>query len=80
LSAYALEYFTLGLATAVFGVAAGSAAAAFVVVKVMKLPFVWLPAPLLATAAGGVAAMVAIGLIGTFKALGQKPAHVLRNL
>jgi hypothetical protein len=24
--------------------------------------------------------MVTIGLIGTFKALGQKPAHVFRNL
>ncbi len=80
LSAYALEYLTLGVATAVFGVAAGSAAAAFVVLRVMKLPFVWLPGPLLAAAAAGVAAMVTIGLIGTFKALGQKPAHVFRNL
>ncbi|MFL6824285.1 MAG: ABC transporter permease [Xanthobacteraceae bacterium] len=80
LSAYALEYLTLGVTTAVFGVAAGSAAAAFVVLRVMKLPFVWMPGPLFAAAAIGVAAMVTIGLIGTFKALGQKPAHVFRNL
>ncbi|HEY3231265.1 MAG TPA: FtsX-like permease family protein, partial [Roseiflexaceae bacterium] len=80
LSAYALEYLTLGVTTAVFGVAAGSAAAAFVVLRVMKLPFVWVPGPLFAAAAIGVAAMVTIGLIGTFKALGQKPAHVFRNL
>lgn len=80
LCAYALEYLTLGLATAVFGVAAGSAAAAFVVVRVMKLPFVWVPGPLLAAASAAVAAMVTMGLIGTFKALGQKPAPVLRNL
>ncbi|HZA01938.1 MAG TPA: FtsX-like permease family protein, partial [Hyphomicrobiaceae bacterium] len=80
LSAYALEYLTLGVATAVFGVAAGSAAAAFVVLRVMKLPFVWVPGPLFAAAAAGIAAMVTIGLIGTFKALGQKPAHVFRNL
>jgi putative ABC transport system permease protein len=80
LSAYALEYLTLGVATAVFGVAAGSAAAAFVVVRVMKLPFVWVPEPLFAAAAAGIAAMVTISLIGTFKALGQKPAHVFRNL
>ncbi len=42
LAAYALEYLTLGLATAIFGVAAGSAAAAFVIVNVMNLPFTWL--------------------------------------
>ena len=45
LSAYVLEYMALGLATALFGVAAGSAAAAFVVTKVMNLSFAWLPGP-----------------------------------
>jgi putative ABC transport system permease protein len=80
LSAYALEYLALGVATALFGVAAGSAAAAFVVTRVMNLSFVWLPGPLLLAAAGAVAATVALGLIGTFTALGQKPAPVLRNL
>jgi putative ABC transport system permease protein len=80
LSAYALEYFALGLATAVFGVAAGTAAAAFVVTRVMNLSFVWLPGPSLAAAAVAVAATVALGLIGTFTALGRKPASVLRNL
>jgi putative ABC transport system permease protein len=80
ISAYALEYLGLGLATALFGVAAGSAAAAFVITKVMNLSFVWLPAPALLAAAAAVAATVALGLIGTFTALGQKPAPVLRNL
>ncbi|MBV8108607.1 MAG: FtsX-like permease family protein [Hyphomicrobiales bacterium] len=80
LSAYALEYLALGLATAVFGIAAGSAAAAFVIVRVMNLSFAWPPGPLLAAAAGALAATVALGLIGTFTALGQKPAAVLRNL
>jgi putative ABC transport system permease protein len=80
LAAYALEYLALGLATAVFGVAAGSAAAAFTVTRLMNLPFVWLPGPLLAAAAGAIAATVALGLLGTFTALGQKPAPVLRNL
>jgi len=80
LSAYALEYFAIGLATAVFGVAAGSAAAAFVIIKVMHLSFVWLPGPSLLAAASAVAATVALGLLGTFSALGQKPAPVLRNL
>jgi putative ABC transport system permease protein len=80
LSAYALEYLALGLATALFGVAAGSAAAALIITKVMNLPFAWLPGPLLTAAAGAVAATVLLGLVGTFTALGQKPATVLRNL
>jgi len=80
LSAYALEYLALGLATALFGVAAGSAAAAVVITRVMNLSFAWLPAPALTAAAGAVVATVALGLVGTFSALGQKPAPVLRNL
>jgi putative ABC transport system permease protein len=80
LSAYALEYLALGVATAVFGLAAGSAAAALVITRVMNLSFAWLPGPSLAAAAGAVAVTVALGLVGTFTALGQKPAPVLRNL
>jgi len=80
LCAYAVEYFTLGLATAMLGVAAGLAAAAFVIVRIMNLPFLWLPGPLLACSACAIVATVLLGLIGTFKALGQRPAPVLRNL
>lgn len=78
--AYALEYLLIGLATAIFGVAAGSIAAAFVLNGVMNLSFAWLPAPALVAAIGAVAATVLLGLIGTFTALGQKPAPVLRSL
>ncbi len=78
--AYALEYLLIGAATALFGIAAGTLAGALVITKVMNLPFVWLPGPSLVAAAGAVAATVTLGLIGTFKALGQKPAPVLRNL
>ncbi len=80
LSAYALEYLALGVATALFGVAAGAAAAAVIITKVMNLAFVWLPGPLLAAAVGAIAATALLGLVGTFTALGQKPASVLRNL
>jgi putative ABC transport system permease protein len=80
LAAYGLEYLILGLTTAVFGVASGTVAAAFVVARVMNLPFTWLPGPDLLAAAGAVIATVILGLIGTFHALGQKPAPVLRNL
>jgi putative ABC transport system permease protein len=80
LGAYALEYLVLGLATAVFGVAAGSIAASLVVTKVMNLTFVWLPGPAAAAAAGALIVTIGLGLLGTFSALGQKPAPVLRNL
>jgi putative ABC transport system permease protein len=80
IAAYALEYLALGLATAVFGVAAGTVAAAVVMTEVMNLQFFWLPGPALAAAAAAVAATVGLGLIGTFTALGQKPAPVLRAL
>jgi putative ABC transport system permease protein len=80
IAAYALEYTLLGLATGVFGVLAGSVAAWLVVTKIMNLSFVWLPLPALAAAAGALAVTVVFGLAGTFAALGQKPASVLRNL
>ena len=80
LGAYALEYLVLGVATAVFGVAAGSVAAWLVVTKVMNLSFVWLPGSAAAAAIGALIVTVALGLSGTFSALGQKPAPVLRNL
>jgi putative ABC transport system permease protein len=78
--AYALEYLLLGLATGVFGVVAGSIAAWLVVTEVMNFTFVWLPAPALVAALAALALTLVFGLIGTFTALGQKPAPVLRNL
>ncbi len=80
LASYALEYLLLGLATALFGVAAGSVAAWAVVTEVMSFRFVWLPGPALAAAFGALLLTVVFGLIGTFSALGQKPAPVLRHL
>jgi putative ABC transport system permease protein len=78
--AYGLEYLLIGTATAVFGVAAGSLAAAMVTTKLMNLPFVWLPGPAAVAALASVAATVVLGLAGTFTVLGQKPAPVLRSL
>jgi putative ABC transport system permease protein len=80
IGAYVLEYLLVGGATALFGIAAGSAAAALILTRVMSLSFTWLAAPALAAAAGAIAATIGLGLIGTFAALGQKPAPVLRNL
>jgi putative ABC transport system permease protein len=79
-AAYALEYLLLGAATALFGLAAGTLAAWIVVTRLMNLPFTWLPAPAIAAAFCALLITIALGLIGTARALGQKPAGVLRNL
>jgi putative ABC transport system permease protein len=80
IGAYAIEYLLLGAATTLFGAISGSFAAWLIVSDLMHLRFAWQPWPALAAALGAVAVTVALGLIGTFSALGQKPASVLRNL
>ncbi len=80
IGAYTLEYALLGAATALFGVLSGSLAAWLIVAQLMHVPFAWLPWPALTAAGGAVVLTVILGLIGTFSALGQKPARVLRNL
>ncbi|RTL96124.1 FtsX-like permease family protein [Ancylobacter aquaticus] len=79
-AAYALEYAALGLVTAVVAVGAGTAAAYVVVVYVMKLGFAWSAGAALGAVAVALVLTVGFGLIGTWRALGQKPARILRNL
>ncbi|HZH52758.1 MAG TPA: ABC transporter permease [Microvirga sp.] len=80
ISAYALEYGLLGLATAVFGLLAGSLAAYFIITRVMNLGFT--PDLSGAVLASALAVLVAVGLglLGTWRILSQKPAQYLRNL
>ena len=80
IGAYAIEYGLLGAATALFGVLSGSLAGWLIVSELMHLRFQWLPVPALLSAAGAVAVTVVLGLAGTWSALGQKPAAVLRSL
>jgi putative ABC transport system permease protein len=80
LFAYGAEYAILGLATAIFATAAGAVAAWFVVENVMNFRFQFEPAAAGLAALTAVVLTVALGLIGTWRALGQKPAPVLRNL
>jgi putative ABC transport system permease protein len=80
LTAYGLEYGALGLATAVFGIMAGALAALMVVTRVMNLPFAVSFAGPLTAAALAIAVTVALGLLGTWRILGHKPAAYLRNL
>jgi len=80
LSAFLLEYGLLGAVTALFGTLAGSLAAWWVVTSVMKLEFEWPFASATAVAVGAIILTVCLGLIGTWRILGQKPAPYLRNL
>jgi putative ABC transport system permease protein len=80
LGAYALEYLLIGLATAVFGVIAGSIAAWLIVTRLMTLSFVWQAGSAAGVVAAALIVTVGLGLAGTLLALNQKPAAVLRNL
>lgn len=80
LGAYALEYLMIGLATAVFGVIAGSVAAWLIVTRLMTLSFIWQAGSAAGVVASALIVTVALGLAGTLLALNQKPASVLRNL
>jgi putative ABC transport system permease protein len=80
LTAYSIEYLLIGAATAIFGMISGSLAAWLIVAQLMHVSFTWLPWPALTATVAAVVVTVALGLAGTYMALGQKPAPILRNL
>jgi putative ABC transport system permease protein len=80
MATFGLEYLLLGVATAVFGIFAGSLAAWFVLTRLMEASFVLLADVALGTAAVAVAVTLGLGLLGTWRVLGAKAAPVLRNL
>jgi putative ABC transport system permease protein len=77
--AFAIEFGLVGLATAAVATVLGTAAAWLLMTRYMRTDFVILPGTALATAAGAAAVVVVLGLAGTWRALGQKPAPLLRN-
>lgn len=79
LFAYILEYGALGAATAAFGCLAGTLAAWGIVARVMRLDFRPDPGGALMVAGLAVAFAVIVGLAGTWRILGQKPAPYLRQ-
>jgi putative ABC transport system permease protein len=78
--AFAVEYLILGLATAVFALAAGGLAAWFVISRTMESMFTFLPGVALTAVALAIVVTVGFGLAGSWRMLGQKAAPVLRNL
>lgn len=80
IAAFTLEYALLGLATAIFALAAGGAASWAVIHLIMTLDWhfgIWAA---LATILLSLAITVGAGLVGTWRILGQKAAPVLREL
>ncbi|TXR50275.1 ABC transporter permease [Phyllobacterium endophyticum] len=80
IKAFTLEYMLLGLSTAIFALLAGSAAAWYVVVRVMTLSASFQPQVAVMTLIVALVLTVGFGLAGTWRILGQKSAPVLRNL
>ena len=80
MAAFTLEYMLIGLATAIFALAAGGVAAWFVISRVMGLPAIFLPEVAVSTIVIALVLTVGFGLLGTWRVLGHKAAPVLRNL
>jgi putative ABC transport system permease protein len=80
LCAYALEFLLVGLASVLFGLAAGSLTAGLVVSRLFEFPFQFLAGRAAVAAGAALAVVVALGLFGTMQVLGRKPMEVLRNL
>jgi putative ABC transport system permease protein len=79
LAALALEFALLGAATAVFGLLAGTLAAAAVSWRALDMSFQFYPGQAAAVALGAIVFAVALGLAGTARILGEKPARWLRE-
>ncbi len=79
LGALAVEFALLGAATAAFGLLAGGLVAWLVAREVLDMDFAFFPAQSAALAAAAIAFSIFIGLAGTWKVLGEKPARHLRE-
>ena len=76
---FAWEFAALGLATALAALGVGTAAAYFVISRLMGLDWTFLPTVAVAVAVGATALTLAFGLAGTLGALRQRPLALLRN-
>jgi putative ABC transport system permease protein len=79
LLAFAAEFTLLGLAAGGISAMAGTLAALGIVKGPMNLAFTLHPVVILTTLAAGLVLTLLLGLLGTWKALGQKPAVYLRD-
>ncbi|MFV2093548.1 MAG: ABC transporter permease, partial [Hyphomicrobiales bacterium] len=76
--AYMIEFSILGAVTGLFAALVGSGAAYFVLTRAMGVSFVMDIRAVATILALGLLATIVVGLFGTWRALGQKAAVVLR--
>lgn len=76
---FLIEYAVLGALTALLAMGLGTLAAYLVMTQIMEAGWVWMPQVLVATALGGVTITILVGFLGTWRALGEKVAPVLRT-
>jgi putative ABC transport system permease protein len=79
LRAYALEFGALGLATAALAALLGTGAAYLLVTEVVRTGWAFMPGLVAVTAAGGTLAILALGFLGSWRALGRPAGPLLRN-
>ncbi len=79
LKAYILEFLILGAITATVATLLGTLAAWLVITQVMRADWVFLPVATIGTALAGIGIVTALGYAGTWVALSQRPAPVLRT-
>ncbi|MCF6178146.1 MAG: FtsX-like permease family protein, partial [Geopsychrobacter sp.] len=79
LLAFAAEFSILGLAAGTISAMAGSLAAFAILKGPMDIPFSLHPLVIIVTLLSGISLTLLLGLAGTWKALGQKPAIYLRD-
>ncbi len=79
LRAFLLEYGLLGLVTAAIAALLGAIVAWAVLTLAMRSPWTFLPGTAIGTALLCLAVMLLFGFVGTWQAMRQKPAALLRN-
>ena len=79
MKAYILEFLILGAITSAVATVLGTLAAWLVITQVMPADWLFLPGATVGTALAGVGIVTALGYAGTWFALSQRPAPVLRT-
>jgi putative ABC transport system permease protein len=77
--AFLIEHLALGLAAAGIAAALGTLAARLVTKEIMHIDWAFLPVPVALTAILAAVLAIALGFAGTWRALGQPAAPILRN-
>jgi putative ABC transport system permease protein len=79
-TAYLMEYGMLGLITAGFGLLAGTLAGYGIISQVMRLPFTMDWSVAIISVIISLFITIILGMVGTWRILGEKPAQYLREL